>query len=414
MGSLFLRGKTWWIKYYHNGKSFRESSRSTKQMVAKKLLARKEGEIAQGKLPGFWFDRVTFDELAQDFLRDYEINARKSLNRAKQCLVHLMAEFGGMTVVNITTPLIQNVYIPNRKKWTCRRCNEKFHIGGETTCPMCGNTLLLKGASNATINRELSALKRILNLGAQQTPAKVNRLPHIPMLKENNVRQGFFEHDQFLALRDQLPEYLKSFVTFGYKIGWRVQEIASLTWGHVDLKNGIVTLKAGEAKNQEARTVYLDQELKRAFEQQWSLRRRSEKIIPYVFPNRNGTGKIGNFRRTWNTACRTIGMGYGYKLQGSYVEKWKGRLPPGPIFHDLRRTAVRNMVRAGVPERVAMMVSGHKTRSVFDRYNIVNDSDLKMATAKQEKYLDNQTGTNSGTIAQFGKKKAPFGDPWRL
>lgn len=143
--------------------------------------------------------------------------------------------------------------------------------------------------------------------------------------------------------------------------------------------------------------VSLDQELKQIFEQQWDLRRRSAKIVPYVFPRQNGFGKMGNSRRAWNTACRTIGMGYGYKLQGN-LEQWEGKLPPGPISHDIRRAAVRNMVRAGVPERVAMMVSGHKTRSVFDRYNIVNDSDVGMATAMQENYLDNQTGTNPGTV----------------
>jgi integrase len=404
MGSVYKRGQTYWVKYYRNGKCIRESSGSTKMMVAKKFLARKEGDIAQGKFYEVDFSKVIFNELAEDFLMDYEINGKKSLVRAKRSLEHLLKEFSGARVIDITTAQVQNVYIQNRKKWTCKKCGDQFHVGADTTCPKCGSSKLQKGAANATINRELAALRRILNLGAKQTPPKVNRVPYIPMLKENNVRKGFFEHEQFVAMRNELPEYLKFYVTFGYKVGWRYQEIASLTWANVDLGNGIVTLKVGETKNNEARTVYLDQELKEMFEQQWERRKQYAKIVPYVFPNQDGTGKIGNFRRAWNTACRKIGMGYGYKLQGNYVEKWESKFPPGPTFHDLRRTAVRNMVRAGVPERVAMMVSGHKTRSVFDRYNIVNDSDLKMASARQEAYLKNQMGTILGTISVFQEK----------
>lgn len=290
-------------------------------------------------------------------------------------------------------------------RWQCKACDNMFHVGGELRCPSCGSDKCKKGASNATINHELAALRRILNLGARQTPPKVNRVPYIPMLKENNTRKGFFEHEEFLALRDALPDYLRPFVTFGYKVGWRDKEIAALTWSNVDRQNGIVTLKAGETKNGEARTVYLDSELRDMIQKQWGNRKRNGKIVPYVFPNIRGTGPIVNIRKTWNIACRKAGLGYGYKTEVGYVKKWRDKLSAGPIFHDFRRTAVRNMIRSGIPERVAMMVSGHKTRSVFDRYNIVSDADLKMAVQRQEGYLKSAAGTISGTISDFEQKK---------
>ena len=269
-------------------------------------------------------------------------------------------------------------------KQACNDCHEKFEASDK--CPSCGGEDITDGASNATINRELAALKRMLNLGAQQTPPKVDKVPYVPMLKENNTRKGFFEHADFLTLRDALPFYLKGFVTFGYKVGWRVSEIAGLTWKQIDLVNSIVRLEAGETKNDDARTVYLDDELKEVFSRQWEARKKSKSLLPYVFTNGKGTDQVKRFDKSWKTACKNAGIGK-------------------RLFHDFRRTAVRNMIRSGIPERVAMMISGHRTRSVFDRYNIVSDTDLKLAAQKQETYLESQTGTISGTIHDFGTSK---------
>jgi integrase len=245
---------------------------------------------------------------------------------------------------------------------------------------------LEEGAANATINRELSALKRMLNIGARQAPPKVDRVPYIPMLKENNTRKGFFEHAEFLALRDALPDYLKGFVAFAYKTGWRVSEITDLTWNQVDRDNGIVRLDPGETKNNDARTVYLDDELQEVFNHQWKVR---ENLIPYVFLNRHGTNQIRSFDKSWRKACKDAKIGKRF-------------------FHDFRRTAVRNMVRAGIPEGVAMKISGHKTRSVFERYNIVNDADLKLAAQRQEHYLQTQKDTVSSTVHDFNEKRVNF------
>jgi len=356
MGMIYLRGKTFWIKYYCNGKPFFESSKSHKQGNAKKLLKLREGEISKGKTPGIYFDRVRFDELAEDFLTDYKINKMKSLTRAERSVEHLKTHFEGCRVPQITAPKIQQ-YIKSRLEY---------------------------GAANATINRELAALKRMLNLGAQQK--KVDRVPYIAMLKENNVRKGFFEHGEFIALRNALPGYLQGFSTFAYKVGWRVSEISTLTWNQVDRKQGIVRLEPGETKNDDGRTVYLDDELKEVFNQQWELRKGAKKLLQYVFLNRDKTDKIRDFRKAWESACDDAKIGK-------------------KLFHDFRRTAVRNMVRAGIPEGVAMKVSGHKTRSVFERYNIVNDADLKLAAQKQETYLKSQMVTKTVTIPDFTKKK---------
>lgn len=213
-------------------------------------------------------------------------------------------------------------------------------------------------------------------------------MPYIQLLEENNVRKGFFEHSDFLALREALPSHLKGLVTFAYKTGWRRSEILNLTWDRVDLKNGIVRLEAGETKNREARNCYLDDELKGILREQQKRQKTEGRILPYVFTGSDGTSAIKDLRGSWKKACEEAKIGK-------------------RLFHDLRRTAVRNMVRAGIPERVAMMISGHKTRTVFDRYNIVNDEDLRAATKKQAEYLEAQAGTATGTD---GKGKVISGE----
>jgi integrase len=359
MGMIYKRGKVFWIKYYRNGKAYFESSKSAKEDDARRLLKKREGEISLGKLPGIYFDRVKFEELKDNLLADYRINQKKSLARLERSVGHLENYFGGYRVSQIITPKIQ-AYIESR---------------------------LEENAASATINRELAALKRMLNLGMNQTPPKVDRVPYIPMLKENNIRKGFFEHGEFLALRAVLPEYLKGFATFAYKTGWRVSEISGLKWSQVDRQQGIVTLDPGETKNDEGRSVYLDEELKQIFQELWEARKESGKLLPYIFLNRKGSYRLKQFNKAWKNACKNAKIGK-------------------RLFHDLRRTAIRNMVRAGTPERVAMMVSGHKTRSVFERYNIVSDADLKMAAQRQEAYLRSQAVTKTVTITNLQEKRA--------
>lgn len=159
------------------------------------------------------------------------------------------------------------------------------------------------------------------------------------------------------------------------------------------MSEGAVRLETSETKNSEARTVYMDEELKKLLKIQ-NLRRKDG--CEYVF--HRDDQKIKDIRGGWNKACRAIGLGYGYRLNEKYAEKWeKEGFAPGPIFHDLRRTAVRNMVRSGITEGVAMMISGHKTRTVFERYNIVSPDDLKAAALKHHAFRQEKDATTAKT-----------------
>jgi integrase len=209
------------------------------------------------------------------------------------------------------------------------------------------------------------------------TPPKVSHVPHAPKLKEAPPRKGFLAHEGFQKLRNELPEYLKPVLTMGYYTGMRVGEVLSLRWEQVSISDRQVRLDPGTTKNDEARTIPLTGELYESLRMQKEIRDTKYPTCVWVF-FRKGK-RFRSFYGSWLSACERAGV-------------------PGLIFHDLRRSGVRNLVRVGVPEKVAMAISGHKTRSVFDRYNIVNDQDLRDAARKLGNYLN---GHNSGRIVPF-------------
>jgi integrase len=334
-GCIYLRGKVYWVKYHRNGKAFAESSKKTDPEQAEKFLQRRLAQVITGTFIGPRAERIKVAELADDFLRDYRINGKKSLDDAEtRWNLHLKPVFGHLRAVQVSTDHF-NKYVDDRQT---------------------------AGAANATVNRELAALKRMFTLGAQATPQKVTRIPHFPHLEERNVRKGFLEDAQYTALATACANtglWLRGLFECGYTYGWRVSELLGLRVVQVNVSAGTIRLDPGETKNDEARTVKMSAGVKALLTALIS----GKKPGDFVFTRQEEA--VRDFRGAWEAVTTEAGVA-------------------GLLFHDLRRTAVRNMVRAGVPERVAMSISGHKTRSVFERYNIVSERDLDDAVRKLE------------------------------
>jgi len=293
---------------------------------------------------------ITFDEAATDLLTDYGVNGRRSLGEATRRIeLHLKPVFRSRRLIHILTPDIRAFAAARQKA----------------------------AASNGEVNRELALLKRMFNLAMQA--GKLASRPHIPMLREDNVRRGFFEREQFDAVCRHLPACLQAVVSFAYVTGWRIRsEVLPLEWRQVDFAAGTVRLDPGTTKNREGRVFPMTDDLRNLLKRQrveGDTLKAQGVICPRVF-HRDGR-PIRSFRKAWETACTAAGC-------------------PGRIPHDLRRTAVRNLVRSGISDRVAMTLTGHKTRSVFDRYNIVSEGDLTDAAAKLGAFMGTLLGTPTG------------------
>ena len=203
------------------------------------------------------------------------------------------------------------------------------------------------------------------------------RPPHFfDLLQEDNARKGFLEEEQLAEILPKLPAYGQLAVRVAYRTGWRIQsELLTREWRHVNLKAGRLRLEPGETKNGEGRMFPLPSDLKEALEAQraatTSLEQATGQIIPLVFHNEGRRIDYRRFLDAWSEACRGVGF-------------------PGKLLHDLRRSAARNMLRAGISERVIMELCGWKTGSMFKRYAAVDERMLEEAGAKLERATVNK------------------------
>jgi integrase len=353
MGTVRARGQRFLLDYYDaRGRRHRDTVQAPTRKDAERVLKQREGDLAHGRVLYTPADRVLFDDLAADFIRDYQVNGKRSLWKAEKSVERLTQFFGGWRAVNITTQQVR-AYIVQRQK---------------------------AGLANGTINRELAALKRAFRLAVKAKVLSHDHVPDITLLKEASPRRGFFERAQFEAVRRHLPAALKPLVTVAYITGWRMRsEILPMRWRQVDLEADTMRLDPGTTKNDDGRLFVMTPELKATLAAQWAetdaLQRETGQIIPFVF-HRKGK-PIKSFRRAWLLACEQAGV-------------------PGRIPHDFRRTAVRNLERAGIARSVAMKMVGHKTESIYRRYAIVSEGDLREA-AKKLAAIDRGTWNGDGS-----------------
>jgi integrase len=352
---------TWTIEF-PNGKGGRVklNTGEADREKALSLLRARLSAVNAGTILKPGADQTAFKDLAGFIVSDYTLNDRddKAIRDLQGRIAHLREAFGTLRAVEIDSARVEQYKIARKAE----------------------------GAANGTVNRELSALHRMFVLAYRQE--RVARIPHMAKLKEADPREGFFEQADFAAVLRRLPDDLKPVAVVMYWTGWRVaSEILTRQWKHVDLVGGWLRLEPGEGKTGQGRNFPLIPELRNALEAQRArvdeLQRCLGRIIPWVFVwtadpagtnklrrirrSRPGGGlpgdRIAYFRRSWISACERAGVA--------------GRIP-----HDCRRTAARNLIRAGVAQAVAMKLTGHKTASVFMRYAIADDAVLREAGEK--------------------------------
>ncbi len=346
-GRIFLRGSVYWVAYYHRGKEVRESSKSERESDAQRLLRERLRTAGTTVFTDPKVERVTFDELAESYLRDYRINGKRSLRDAERSARQLGTFFGGMRGCDIDAERIE--------AYKDARLAERSPAGTPIR--------------PATVNGELAALRRMFSLASKTRPGFRHR-PHVALLAENNIREGFADPALFGEIVRELRNRdadVADVAEFAYGAAWRRGEVLTLQWSDVewraaDHSAAVLRLRRAHSKNKQPRVLPVSDELLKIVQDRWTVRRLD---CPYIF-HRAGR-PIRDFRTSWQRACKAAGVAAGRA---------------GLVFHDLRRSGVRNMRRAGIPEGVAMKISGHRTRAVFDRYNIVSEEDIAEAVER--------------------------------
>lgn len=348
-GSLIKIGncRYWYAQYYDGrGRQIRVSTRTESQQEASKALNRLLGSRDRGEPPIPDVKKLRYGDLRKTLLDAYATQGHKSLqtlSNGDETVWGLKAldEFFGFHDGSAGWPVMK-ITSDAAREFARKRQSE--------------------GLSNGTVNGSLRLLRHMLRLAADE--GRISRAPKIQLVKEPPPRQGFLNPDQFGRLLAALPQSLRPLITFLYYCGVRLGEARSVRWAQVDLRDHLVHLEGEQTKNDTGRAIPLPEVL--------------VEMLKGIEPKEGVVFDTSNLPKEWMKACRAAGLGtYEITEKGGWAYR-------GLIVHDLRRSAIRNLVRSGTPETVAMRISGHKTRDVFERYNIVDTRDVRFAMQRLE------------------------------
>jgi integrase len=355
-GSRFL-----WISYSFRGHAHQESSESEDPKVAAKLLRERLRRVTK---PHFVDPakerRYVLSDMLEQLRLDYERKGNRSFDTIKSVWQHLQAAFEFHRVVDITAEEIAS--------YSAKR------VGDGTP-----DKRIEGGAAPGSVNLELAALRRGFRIMFEKK--MISEAPVIKLFTLDNARQGFVDGGDFGALLSEIGnEDTRDLVEFLYNSGWRSNEARQLRWSWVDLSASMIRLPAAYSKSKTARPLPIAGALADIIARRIKSRRLD---CEFVF-HRKGK-PIRQFHKAFKGAAARIGQ-------------------PGLLPHDMRRSAVRNFRRAGLSEHEGMALSGHKTRSVFERYNIISDEDLTDAMARVQNHLKQEAENRK--VVPLARKKA--------
>jgi integrase len=309
---------------------------------AEQMFRKKQDEFYERERLGVTVDPdLTFSQLMQWGLEQEVMKAKASYEDDIQRAALLNEYFGQLKACQINQLMVLNFRV-EMEHTRSRRYRRKYQ--------------------KATINRMVALARRVYNLGKIAGIVAHNPFKQLGVLKEHPRGRVLAPHE-LERLIAECPPYLVGIVYLGYYSGMRRGEIVNLTWDRVDMKRGLIDLSPEGTKTKDRRLIPFNDTL-------WCVFREANRIrsLSHNFVYTRKGKQIESFHTAFQGACKRAGI---QNLR----------------FHDLRHTFNTNMRKAGVDNTVIMKLTGHKTLSMFQRYNHVDEADAREAMRKLEGFL---------------------------